>query len=160
MKSEFKNSYGQFDADSDNMNEPFQRFELLSAYMDGEITPHERQQVQEWLDTDPQLKQTYLGLLRLQREMPCVPTPSTGITPEQLSERVFQRIEQANRLNRLLFWGGMVVTAVLVGALSNLFIGGQYPSPPPLQQANLELESEPLTITLNQPLIDLPGNVQ
>uniref|UniRef100_A0ACD5GTL5 Anti-sigma factor family protein n=1 Tax=Desertifilum tharense IPPAS B-1220 TaxID=1781255 RepID=A0ACD5GTL5_9CYAN len=29
------------------------RFELLSAYLDGEVTASERQQVENWLDTDP-----------------------------------------------------------------------------------------------------------
>lgn len=158
MKSEFRNSYWQSDADPESMNEPFKRFELLSAYIDGEVTPEERQQVQKWLDADPQLKQTYLGLLRLQRELPCIPTPSTGISTEQLSECVFRRIEQTNRLNRLLFWGGMVITAVLVGALSTFF-GVPTPLTAPLQQANLGLEPEPLTIALNQPPIEIPEDL-
>jgi len=32
------------------------RFELLSAYLDGEVSPQERKQIHHWLDTDPDTK--------------------------------------------------------------------------------------------------------
>ena len=85
MKSEYQNHYGQSEAESPSMNEEFERFELLSAYLDGEVTAEERYQVQEWLDNDPKLKQTYLKLLRLQQSIPQIPTPSPSISTDQLS---------------------------------------------------------------------------
>jgi hypothetical protein len=35
------------------------RFELLSAYIDGEVTAAERKQVEEWLATDPTVQQLH-----------------------------------------------------------------------------------------------------
>ncbi|MGL5033994.1 MAG: anti-sigma factor family protein [Microcystaceae cyanobacterium] len=156
MKSEFEN--GRLSFNSDHPEESLSQFELLSAYIDGEVTPKERNQVQEWLDTDPQLKQVYLGLLRLQQDISLVPVPTPAISTEQLSQRVFQRIEKENRFRRLWFWGGMAVTAVLVGAFSSLFLDRSPFSISP-QQAQIELEAEPLMIALNQSAIDLPPEV-
>lgn len=156
MKSEFEN--GRLSFNSDDLEESLSQFELLSAYIDGEVTPKERSQVQEWLDTDPKLKQVYLNLIRLQQDIPLVPVPTPTISTEQLSQRVFQRIEKENRFRRLWFWGGMVVTAVLVGAFSSIF-WDRSPFPTSPQQAQIELEAEPLMIALNQSAIDLPPDV-
>ena len=40
-------------------------FELLSAYLDGEVTSEQRQQVQELLKQDPETKALYQRLLAL-----------------------------------------------------------------------------------------------
>lgn len=37
-------------------NSPLERFNLLSAYLDNQVTTAERQQVQKLLDTDPEFK--------------------------------------------------------------------------------------------------------
>jgi anti-sigma factor RsiW len=156
MKSEYQNHYGQSEAASTSMNEEFERFELLSAYLDGEVTAEERYQVQEWLDTDPKLKQTYLKLLRLQQVIPQIPTPSPSITTEQLSARVFQQIKRENRVLRLWIWGGMVTASAGFLVFFNLFMGTNNIFRPSIQSASLEIESEPLVIALNQPIFDIP----
>ncbi len=91
--SNFEHDHWQ-SADSDDMNNQFERFELLSAYLDGEVTAEERQQVQQWLDTDPQFHQLYVQLSRLQREIPTVPVPQSSVLPQQLSERVFETVDR------------------------------------------------------------------
>jgi anti-sigma factor RsiW len=156
MKSEYQNHYGQSEDESPSMNEEFERFELLSAYLDGEVTAEERYQVQEWLDTDPKLKQTYLKLLRLQQVIPQIPTPSPSITTEQLSARVFQQIKRENRVLRLWIWGGMVTASAGFLVFFNLFMGTNNIFRPSIQSASLEIESEPLVIALNQPIFDIP----
>ena len=35
------------------------RFELLSAYIDGEVTAAERGQIEQWLTTDPEVQCLY-----------------------------------------------------------------------------------------------------
>jgi len=156
MKSEYQNHYGQSEAESTSMNEEFERFELLSAYLDGEVTAEERYQVQEWLDTDPKLKQTYLKLLRLQQVIPQIPTPSPSISTEQLSARVFQQIKRENRMLRLWIWGGIVTASAGIVLFFNLFMGTNNIFRPSIQSASLEIESEPLVIALNQPIFDIP----
>lgn len=156
MKSEYQNHHGQSETESTSMNEEFERFELLSAYLDGEVTAEERHQVQEWLDTDPKLKQTYLKLLRLQQVIPQIPTPSPSISTEQLSARVFQQIKRENRMLRLWIWGGVVTASAGFVLFFNLFMGTNNIFRPSIQSASLEIESEPLVIALNQPVFDIP----
>jgi len=43
------------------------RFELLSAYLDGEVTPDERQMVLEWMQSDPNAKCLYNRLIHLRQ---------------------------------------------------------------------------------------------
>jgi anti-sigma factor RsiW len=45
------------------------RFELLSAYLDNEISPEDRRLVNFWLVEDPEIQQVYQHLLRLRKAM-------------------------------------------------------------------------------------------
>ena len=66
-----------------------ERYQLLSAYLDGEVTVDERRQVQEWLDNDCAFQQKYIKLLQLKQAIPRIPIPQGEISPEEFSERVF-----------------------------------------------------------------------
>jgi anti-sigma factor RsiW len=153
MKSEFEMNPCQPWEVPEAEDEQFQRFELLSAYIDGEATPQECKLVQGWLDTDPALKQAYLGLIRLQTALPHVPVPPSMPT-EQLSQQIFERLEQETRRPRLWLWGGLTTAAIAVAACSSIFVN---PLQPASQQANLEsqrstLAEDPLMIAINEPL--------
>ncbi len=156
MKSDYQNDYWQPQFDSEFMKEQFERFELLSAYLDGEATTEERYQIQEWLDNDYEFKQTYLKLLRLQQEIPQIPIPIPSISADKISQRVFQQINQEKRRLRFLFLGGMTVAAIGIAAISSVFMGNVDLFQPRIQTAALEVESEPLMIALNQPIFDMP----
>ncbi len=137
------------------MTLPSERFELLSAYLDGEVTSQERQLVQEWIDHDPHLKQTYLNLLRLQRGIPHIPV-SASISSTELSRRVLAQVKREDRSRRYWHWGG-VVAATAVAAMVSWFSGGPSPFNSLWQTAQVESESEEtLVIALNQPLFELP----
>lgn len=130
------------------------RFELLSAYLDGEVTAEQRRQVQQWLDTDPQVQKWYRQLTKLQQSAKYFPTP-VAQPNHQLSAQVFQKLDR-RRNQRLCVVGGALVTAIAVGLVIHLF-PGRYSA---LQMAqNLpsvsETESEPLMIALNRPLFDM-----
>ena len=156
MNSEFEMNQCQPWETSGSEDEQFERFELLSAYIDGEVTPQERKLVQGWLDTDPAFKQAYLGLIRLQTALPHVPIPPSMPTNE-LSKQIFERIEQENRWQRLWLWGSITAAAVVVAACSSIFVN---PLQPTSQQARLASENhviaeDPLMIAINEPLFDV-----
>lgn len=44
-------------------------FERLSAYLDGEVTAAERQQVEAWLATDSEAQRLYQRLLNLRQQI-------------------------------------------------------------------------------------------
>ena len=78
-----------------------ERFELLSAYLDGEVTATERKQVEAWLATDKAFQQQYRQLQNIQHALPRISVPSSQSTAA-LAEGVFGQIDR-NR-NRKLSW--------------------------------------------------------
>lgn len=96
----------------------FEQFELLSAYLDGEVSAAERKQVEASLDNDPKLRQTYQRLLTLQSGLKAIPIEAPSIQPEQLARNVIKRVD---RSRRLWIWGGIgTAAAVVMGSLSGL----------------------------------------
>ncbi len=83
-----------------------QRFEQLSAYLDGELSPCEKKQVEEWLDADPEFRKAYEDLRRLH-----FPTDAPVIDPE-LAERVMGRIDAGHRRRQVL-GGSLAATTAL-----------------------------------------------
>lgn len=152
-----------------------ERFELLSAYLDGEVSATERKQVEDWLASDVQFQQTYRKMLALQQGVRSLPTPSTSVASDVLAQKVLSRVE---RQPRLWLWGGLgAATALVVGALSGLLTGGnqngilqvaQSPSPSaqphisafvPSEGSSAPDRNDPKTlmIALERPPIDIPA---
>ena len=152
MKPNFEDFERHHDLSSGTSQQ--QRFELLSAYLDGEVTPAERQQVQQWLDNDPQFQQLYVRLQHLQQVVPRLPVPSSRISSEELSQRGFSSIGR-QRLLRLV-WGGLAA-AMVGGIFSSLWLRNDswFPQRAKAPQPLPQMESEPLMIALNQPVFDL-----
>jgi anti-sigma factor RsiW len=100
-----------------------ERFELLSAYLDGEVSAAERQQVEAWLATDVELQRVYQQMLTLQNGLRSMPVAVSVLPTEQLVERVMQRVDQPARL---WIWGGLGAAAALaVSAFSGLLTDNQ-----------------------------------
>jgi anti-sigma factor RsiW len=142
------------------------RFELLSAYLDGEVTAAERRQVEEWLTHDPVVQRLHSRLLKLRQGFQNLPVPTPERSMQQTVDQVFAQVERKPRLS--LVWGGAAaVAALVVGALS-LVLPGQSPLPQvaqsprtqsaPSQPVAKNSPSEPLLVALDQPLVTLPRN--
>ena len=54
------------------------RFELISAYLDGEVTPAERLLVTNWLAHDPEVQNLYRRLLLLRQAFRTLPSSTAG----------------------------------------------------------------------------------
>lgn len=136
------------------------RFELLSAYLDGEVTADERRQVDVWLDTDPKVQRLYSRLLRLRQGLRTVPVPPSEQSADQIAERVVARLER--RPKRNLVWGGMAVAALFVSAIVGTLPRQEFaPSvarSPEVEQpaANAAVSDEGLMIALDRPIIEIP----
>lgn len=92
------------------------RFELMSAYLDGEVTAAERRQVEQWLETDPKVQQLYQRLLKLRQGMRNLSIPATQHATEQTVQQVMTRLERQPR--RRFAWGGAAVAAMFLAAMS------------------------------------------
>jgi len=131
------------------------RFELLSAYLDGEVTAAERRQVEQWLEQDPVMQQLHRRLLSLRQNMQSLATvPAPTCPSEQMARQVMHRLDRRPR--HLAAVGGLTtVAAVFLGAVLLPMLrvpAPQYataPMPTPIPQAGLR-------IALDSPVIEIP----
>lgn len=92
------------------------RFELLSAYLDGEVSADERRQVEAWLAEDPMIQQLHRRLLKLRQGFQALPVPSSTQPIEQTIDRVMHKVEQRSRF-RVILGGGMAAAAAIAVAI-------------------------------------------
>jgi len=143
----------------ETMREPIQeldvikrdRFELLSAYLDGEVSPDERHLVNTWLSSDPSAKCLYQRLLHLRQGFQ-TSMPPTARDCEATIQGVFHCLNRRLRLTCMASVG--VVVLGILGGLSDAWaprLGGV--------AAMVGLpgaSSGDLQITLDQPAIAIP----
>ncbi|MFN6525272.1 anti-sigma factor family protein [Nostoc sp. ChiSLP03a] len=138
------------------------RFELLSAYLDGEVTATERRQVEEWLANDASVQCLYARLLKLRQGLRTLPVPAAQQSPEETVQQVLTRLRRRSRLNWIA--AGAAVAACAIGAISGLVNGGsmvpqlaQQPQREPIQTSSASIvPPSPLMVGLNNPVIEIP----
>jgi Putative zinc-finger len=152
------NNQGQFESNPSQRD----RFELLSAYLDGEVTAAERQQVEEWLATDVTVQQLHSRLLKLRQGFRSLPTPQLSQPVDVTVEKVFARLDRRPKLS--LVWGGTAIAALFVGAVTVFYPIGRSPSPemarvqPSVVQPSQEnpAEGDGLLVALDRPVLSIP----
>lgn len=138
------------------------RFELLSAYLDGEVTAVERKQVEAWLASDTAVQRLHSRLLKLRHGLQNMPVPASPQATEQTVQNVLHRIDRQPKLS--LVWGGAAIAALFVGALvSSILPISQTPAPQIAkgsQQPGIESPqtngNEALLVALDKPLVAIP----
>ncbi len=131
-----------------------ERFELLSAYLDDEVTASERQQIEAWLANDAGFQYQYRQMKKIHQAFPQMSVPSSQ-SAQALSTGVFGKIDR-QRHRKLAWIGGGTIAATLVAALTGLtglFNGNN----PQLQfAANKANTPAPLMLALNDPILAMP----
>ncbi|HTL89594.1 MAG TPA: zf-HC2 domain-containing protein [Leptolyngbya sp.] len=132
------------------------RFELLSAYLDGEVTASERKQVEEWLSTDVSVQQLHARLLKLRQAFRSMPVPASAPV-ETTVNQVLAKVDRRPRLR--LVWGGAAIAAAFMGAVTLLNVRQpQLARMNPPQQptvATQQPESDGLMVALDRPVISI-----
>ncbi|MEG4811681.1 zf-HC2 domain-containing protein [Microcoleus sp. F8-D3] len=128
------------------------RFELLSAYLDGEVTAAERRQVEDWLKNDPTTKRLYSRLLMMQQSFQAMPVPAAEQSAQELATKVLQQVECKTKRN--LVWRGGAIAALLVGVVSGVG-GGRQLFAPQFARSPVPTESDGLIVALNEPLVEI-----
>ncbi len=136
-------------------------FELLSAYLDGEVTANERKQVEEWLSKDASIKCLYKRLLNLRQGLQNIPVPPTNQSSETTIEQVLKRINRPQDLAWM--FGGAALAACILGTVSTLFPGNssrilQMAETTELTPAVTQpaISDSPLMVALNKPVMEIP----
>ena len=128
------------------------RFELLSAYLDGEVTAAERRQVEEWLTNDAAMKRLYSRLLMMQQSFQAMPVPAAEQSSQELATKVLQRVERKRK--QTWIWGGGAIAALLIAVVSGVG-GGRQLFAPQFAQSPVPAESDGLIVALNEPLVEI-----
>ncbi|MEG4580017.1 zf-HC2 domain-containing protein [Microcoleus sp. MON1_C5] len=128
------------------------RFELLSAYLDGEVTATERRQVEEWLTNDPTTKRLYSRLLMMQQSFQAMPVPASEQSAQELATKVLQRVERKPKQNWIL--GGGAIAALLIALVSGVG-GDRQLFAPQFARSPVQGESDGLIMALNEPLVEI-----
>ena len=133
-------------------------FELLSAYIDGELSPEQKKQVQDWLDQDPKIKRLYTQLLVLQGQMQHSVAPPGDQSVAEITSGVFKSIDRRRGWQRKLAWGGMAIAASCLATISGVVPGLN----PDLRLASVDTSEDTtsksvmLAVAVNKPAIDIP----
>ncbi|APB34121.1 transmembrane anti-sigma factor [Gloeomargarita lithophora Alchichica-D10] len=143
------------------------RFELLSAYLDGEASPEEQALVAHWLATDPEAQRVYQQLISIHELCQDLPVPASGVSADQMVTGVITKI--THRARKRLAWSGIIVaaSALVGGVVSGLIwrsptpeFAQQSPSPQTPTAATLRNPGRALQITLEQPPVVIPVQVR
>lgn len=109
------------------------RFELLSAYLDSEVTAAERGQIEEWLTTDPEVQCLYARVLKLRPLWVTMPAPTAQPPMKRNVQQVFPGLRGKAKMTT---WVGTVLATVLLGSLSAIL-------PPDRQSSVLTITQAP-----------------
>lgn len=75
------------------------RFELLSAYVDGEVTAAEGRQIEDWLTIDPEVQRLYARVLKLRQRWRTMPVLPEGQPVERTVGQVFPRLNKRRKMD-------------------------------------------------------------
>lgn len=147
-----------------------EQFELLSAYIDNEVSPDERRQVEYWLDTDPSFKRLYQQQLRLQKLLIDLPVPTKSqsqlgsqLSTEQFIDQVMAKVESRSK-SRWVWGGGIAIAAALLAAISSVLTlnapTGQFNfANNQINQSKPLASEESLIVAMEKPIVPLPKSM-
>jgi anti-sigma factor RsiW len=143
-----------------------EKFELLSAYLDGEVSTEERQQVERWIQEDIAFRTMHQSLRSTQKSWANLPEAEASVPLDNFADGVFAKIDQRRQRNWLKIGGSAIAAAVLAvgGSLAAGWDGFSNPVP---QMANISLPTSlpasleflpnpaPLMVALNKPIVEI-----
>ncbi|MDY6807314.1 MAG: zf-HC2 domain-containing protein, partial [Cyanobacteriota bacterium] len=117
-KFDRENSSGRGHQDPKKNTIKRELFELISAYLDGEVTAAERRQVEQLIASDELARHLYDRLLKLHSNLQRMPAPPAAEPVEQTVQKVFDRLDRRPKL--ALVWGGTAFAALFAAMLSGV----------------------------------------
>ncbi|MEM9906299.1 MAG: Fis family transcriptional regulator [Cyanobacteria bacterium P01_D01_bin.44] len=129
------------------------RFELLSAYLDGEVTPGERRQVARWLSEDSRAQALYHRLLSLRQAMRAMPIESPEISSNFATDIAFRAVCQRVKIASLAI--ACTASAIILSSTNSLMNPLLRPLQGVFSNYSGAPNSEALEIVLDEPAIEL-----
>ena len=151
----------------ESMMTPDQRFQLLSAYIDGEVSETEEQLVETWLSDDPNFRLLYQQQIKLRQVLIELPVPipansSSRIETDRLVNRVMAEIERRSQRRKWKLAGLGISVAAIVGVFGSMFTFNSSPQFSPVANSvkpAAVVKEEPILIAMEEPLVPLPKSM-
>ncbi len=149
------------------MTTPQERFELLSAYIDGEVSNAEEQLVETWLADDADFRRLYqqqlkLGQLLIDLPVPLAANSSIKAETEVMIDRVWAEINTRSQRRKWKLAGLGISIAAIVGIFGSMFTFNSSPQFSPVSnsiKAPASVAEEPVLIAMEEPLVPLPKSM-
>jgi predicted anti-sigma-YlaC factor YlaD len=149
-------------------NGGLEKFELLSAYLDGEVTMAERKQVDLWLQEDASFKAMYSKMRGMHTAIEQIPLPPVTESINKFADQVFAKIDQRRQFKFLKVVGGACVAGmVAAGAVfTATFQGSNHqlqmaksvlPTSVP-NSLSILVKPAPLMVALNDSIVQISPN--
>ena len=146
---------------------PDERFQLLSAYIDGEVSEAEEQLVETWLSDDPNFRLIYQQQLKLRQLLIDLPAPipvnsSARIETDRMVNRVMAEIERRSQRRKWKLAGLGISVAAIVGVFGSMFTFNSSPQFSPVANSvkpAAVVKEEPVLIAMEEPLVPLPKSM-
>lgn len=116
------------------------RFELINAYLDGEVTANERQQIDHWLTTDSEVQCLYSRAVRLRQKWQLMSSPAQQPTASK-GEQIF--LYRKTKSKTTMLWETILLAAALFGVLLVFLPERQSSVLPMAQDLQLTVKTEP-----------------
>ncbi len=150
-----------------SMTIPQERFELLSAYIDGEVTNTEEQMVEQWLSDDVDFRRLYHQQIKLRQLLVDLPVPvaansSVKAETNVMIDRVFAEIDKRSQRRKWKLAGFGVSVAAVVGIFGSMFTFNSSPQFSPVANSiknPTTTVEEPVLIAMEEPLVPLPKSM-
>ena len=152
---------------NNSMTTPDERFELLSAYIDGEVTETEEQLVEQWLSDDVEFRRLYQQQMKLRQSLIDLPVPvaansSAKKETEIMIDLVFAEIDKRSQRRKWKLAGIGISVAAVVGVFGSMFTFNSSPQFSPVAnsvKSPAPVAEEPVLIAMEEPLVPLPKSM-
>jgi predicted anti-sigma-YlaC factor YlaD len=145
-----------------------EKFELLSAYLDEEVTSAERKQVELWLQEDASFKAMYTKMRGMHTAIEQMPLPPAAVPVNQFADEIFAKIDQRRQFKLLKMFGGACAAGlVAAGAVLTATFQGSHqqmqmaksvlPTVVP-NSLSISVKPTPLMVALNDSIVQISPN--
>ena len=149
-------------------NSGLEKFELLSAYLDGEVTSAERKQVELWLQDDAAFRGMHHKMQGMHTAIEQIPTPYVTEPVNKFADEVFAKIDQRRQFKFLKVVAGACVAGIV--AAGTMFTASFQGANHQMQVAKSALPTSvpnslsilvkptPLMVALNDSIVQISPN--
>jgi anti-sigma factor RsiW len=154
--------------DNNPQNSGLEKFELLSAYLDGEVNAAERKQVELWMQEDAAFRAMYNKMRGMHQAIEQIPLPPVTEPIHKFADEVFAKIDQRRQFKFFKVAGGACVAAmVAAGAVFTATFQGSHhqlqvaksvlPTSVP-NSLSILVKPTPLMVALNDSIVQISPN--